>query len=140
METNELDQLSIIRGYLPGDEAFIFSTWLRGLYYGNSWFREIDKDLFMENYHRAISSILSKPGVEISVSCLKEDPETILGYAVYERGRSALHWVFVKEVWRKFGIMKRLIPSDQEWKCVTHLTTVGKAIKPKEIIFNPFLV
>lgn len=140
MEIEEIDRISTFRSMYPEDEAFIFSTWLKGLYYGNSWFREIEKSVFMENYHKLIEATIKRPGVEVSIACLRQDEGTILGYSVVERNRSAIHWVYVKEVWRKFGLMKRLIPQDQKWVCVTHLTTVGKAVKPKEIKFNPFIV
>lgn len=138
MANEEIEKLIEVRPTVFGDEAFIFSTWLRGLHYGNPWFHEIDKDIFMENYHRVIESILARPAVEVRVACLKEDPDTIVGYAVLEPDRSALHWVHVKEAWRKFGVMKKLIPD--RVVCVTHLTTLGKTLKPKEIKFNPFLV
>lgn len=131
-------ELTEIRTAGLGDIAFIFATWLRGLYYGNDWFEAIPKDIFMENYHRVVEALLEKPSVEIRISCLKEDPSTILGYAIIERDRNAIHWIFVKEAWRRFGIAKSLIPEDQKWVMATHLTKLGKRLKPREMIFNPF--
>lgn len=138
MET-ELEKTTEIRGFRESDVAFLFSTWLRGLFYGNSWFQEIPKDIFMENYHRVIEAILKRPGVQVRVSCLKEDPDTILGYAVLEPNRNAIHWLYVKDVWRKFGIAKALIPADGTWVVATHLTDMTRKFKPKGIVFNPFL-
>ncbi len=120
------------------DLNFICSTWLRGLYYGNSWFREIDKDLFMENYNKVVHSILSKENVEARISCLKEDPDTILGYAILEPQRNAIHWLYTKDAWRKLGIAKHLLGNKEKWQTVTHLTELGKSIKPKHYKFNPF--
>lgn len=140
MDSKEVEKLFVIRPFTEFDLSFIFATWLRGLYYGNSWFREIDKDLFMENYHRVVEAILARPTVEVSVACLKDDPNTILGYVVLERTRQTLHWAFVKEVWRRFGIAKKLIDDQAAITSVTHLTSVGRSLKPEQIKFNPFLV
>lgn len=135
MQKNELVG---IRDYLPGDRNFILATWLRGLYYGDSWFREIPKDIFMDNYHRALEGILASKAVSVRVACLKDDPEVILGYAIVSSG--ALHWLFVKSAWRGIGIAKSLVPSDTS--TVTHLTKVGLGILKKHpgVIFNPFAI
>lgn len=138
MET-ELENTTEIRSIKEADVAFIFSTWLRGLYYGNSWFKEIPKDIFMESYHRVVEQILARPDVQGRVCCLKEDQDTILGYAVLEPKRSAIHWLYVKDAWRRFGIAKALVPASGTWVVATHLTDETKKFKPREIKFNPFL-
>lgn len=130
------NDLVTIRDFAEADSSFIFATWLKGLYYGNYFFREIDKDTFFKCYHRVIEKILLKPESFIAVSCLKEDEDVILGYAVCEP--EVLHWVFIKDAWRKLGLAKDLVPKDIKY--VTHLTEVGANIKPKEWKFNPFLI
>lgn len=147
--------LVVIRDYietdkdLEGDTAFIYSTWLRGLYFGNSWpkevfqdprapidlYREIDADLFFNYYHEVIEKIISRKPTKISVCVLKEDEDVILGYSVSEP--KILHWVFVKDAWRKLGIAKDLIPKDIQ--VITHLTKIGSLIKPIQWKFNPWL-
>lgn len=128
--------LFVIRPYQPSDENFVYSTWLKGLYYGNEWFHEIPKDLYFKKYHQIIERILARPTCEIICAVLKEDEDVILSFAVYE-GKT-LHWVFTKSAWRKFGLAKMVIP-----ECITQvsiITKVGKAIKPKQWEFNPFLI
>lgn len=127
------------RGYTDNDHNFILATWLRGLYYGDSWFSVIPKNVFMENYHRFIENRLKTPGIKISVVCLKDDPEVILGYSVSRtiEGINILDWIFVKSAWRNLGIAKSLIP--QPIHAVSHLTKVGKSLKPANVIFNPFI-
>ena len=129
-----------LRSYLPADRNFILATWLRGLYYGDSWFSLIPKSIFMSNYHKMLERLLDSPGVEVTVACLKDDEDVIMGYAVSRtvEGSSVLDWVFVKSGWRKLGIAKSLIPKDL--KACTHLTKVGKSLKPSSVIFNPFLL
>lgn len=118
------------------DRAFIFSTWLRGLYYGNYWFKEIPKDRFMSFYHNVIEGILNKPNVKVSCAVLKEDPDVILGYAVMER--NILHWVFVKQAWRGLHIATKLVPDDID--TVTHMTDKARTFKPKNVVFDPFQI
>lgn len=131
----EKSNLVAIRDFLPNDRNFILSCWLKGLYYGDSWFSTIPKDLFMKQYHDILVRLLAAPGVSVRVACLKEDADVILGYSV-SRG-PILDWVFVKAAWRQIGIGKSLTPPD--WATVSHLTKLGKALKPSHIVFNPFL-
>jgi hypothetical protein len=125
------------RGLHPNDMNFIYSTWLKGLRYGNDWFSFITKEAYFTFYHRIIELILNKPHVIIQIACLKEDPDVILGYSVYEG--FVLHWVFVKSAWRKIGIAKDLVP---EFKSVSHITAIAKSIlitKFPQVEFNPFV-
>jgi hypothetical protein len=135
MSVNE-KSLFTIRDYLPSDFNFIMATWLRGLYYGDSWFKLIPKDAFMENYHKILDAIMGLPGLTIKVACLKEDIDVIIGYVVY-KGQT-LHWAFTKSAWRKIGIAKSLVPTNIT--TVTHLTKVGLSLlrKNPQIVFNPF--
>ena len=128
--------LITIRDGKPEDQGFIFATWLRGLRYGNSWFELIESVVYFKVYHDFIESILLRPTTTIKVACLKDDPEVILGYAVYSG--PTLHWVFVKKAWRSIGIAKSLVPTNTT--IVTHMTNVGLSIlkKHKNVHFNPF--
>lgn len=145
MESLNKTDLIAIRKYSPEDRNFILATWLRGLYYGDTWFKEIPKSVFMEKYHDIIDSLLLRPGVEIKIACLKEDPEVILGYSVsrtIQNGEATvgvLDWIFVKTAWRKIGIAKMLLPS--KLNACTHLTKTGLSVmrsKLPNVIFNPF--
>lgn len=129
-----MDEILIIRQGRTGDRNFILSTWLMGLYYGNPWFKEIEKDIFMANYHTVVCGLLERSA--IVVAALKEDEDVILGYSVINP--PVLHWIFVKEAWRKVGISKHLVP--REIDVTTHLTVLGKKLKPKHMTFNPFLI
>jgi hypothetical protein len=136
LQVDSRKELAMQRPYQQTDVHFIYATWLRGLYYGNDWFREIDQDIYFNAYSKSIENILSRTHVKIDVSCLKDDQDVVLGYVVYEK--HVMHWIFVKQPWRKFGIAKDLLPKDIQ--IVTHLTKVGKSLKPQNWIFNPFLI
>lgn len=127
-----------IRGPHPEDVNFIYASWLRGLYYGNTFYGEIPKDIFMANYHKVLEVLLSKATVR--VACLKDDPEVILGYSITRytsTGDVALDWIFVKSAWRRIGIGKSLVQDNTN--VVTHMSKVGKSLKPMNWVYNPFL-
>lgn len=130
--------LVTVRSALPDDANFILSTYLRGLYYGGSIFSEMKKQTFMQKYHYIVMALLKNPS-NIKVSCLKEDPTVILGYAILNTDHTVLHYMFCKKSWRNIGIITDLLPSTVKY--VTHLTKVGEAIARKRgWEFDPFLL
>ncbi len=129
--------LITFRTFVPDDRNLILATFLRGLYYGESWFSLIDKNVFMNHYNKIVNAILDSPNIEIKIACLREDANTVLGYAIYSK--DALHWVFVKKQWRGIGLARDLVPATI--KTVTHLTKLGVSIlHKKSLAFNPFLI
>lgn len=136
---NDFQGMYNVRDVMPGDLSFIMATFLRGLYYGDSWFSEIPKDIFMDNYKRVVKAIVDNPKTIIKVACLPDDPEVILGYSILGDDFKSIHWIYVKSIWRHKGIAKSLLP--QFPTRVTHLTSLGKSLMNKypDTIFNPFL-
>jgi GNAT superfamily N-acetyltransferase len=128
-----------IRPYTKTDKAFVLSTWLRGLYYGDTWFSLIPKNIFMDNYKLIAEKIVESPHTVILVACLPDDPDVILGYSIMYDDLATLHWMFVKKAWREKGIGKSLLPG--MFTRVTHLSDLGRLLletKFKNITFNPF--
>jgi GNAT superfamily N-acetyltransferase len=135
-----------IRDYQLNDRNFILATWLRGLYYGDTFFGEVPKDIFMESYHVILERYLDREGVRVKIACLKDDPDVILGYAAFRTipihgdPTQVLDWIFVKSSWRHIGIGKSLIPS--QLRAFTHATKSGLSIaktKYPHLIYNPFI-
>jgi len=130
-----------VRDYKPSDESFVLSTFLRGLYHGDSWFSKIPKDIFMDNYHIIAERLVRSPNVTIKIACLPDDPDVILGYSILSADYSAMHWVYVKKIWRGKGIGRSLTPTRLE--AVTHLSSLGESLlkaKLKDTVFNPFKI
>lgn len=124
----------VVRRANDTDLSLIVSTWLHGLYHSNTWFNEIEKDVFWENYRKVIEAILAYS--DVNVACLPDEPDVILGYVVYTG--PILHWIFVKKAFRKLGIGKTLLPDNIN--TITHLTDVGRALKRPEWQYNPFKI
>lgn len=129
-----------IRDMEVADKNFILATFLRGLYYGDSWFSMIPKQIFMDNYKKVIETLVDSPDCVVKVACLKDEPNVILGYSILSNDFQGIHWVFCKTVWRKRGIAKALLPKYPTY--VTHLSSLGKSLLTKfdKTIFNPFKV
>lgn len=135
----EFTGLYDIRDMEEGDKNFILATFLRGLYYGDSWFSIIPKDIFMKSYKPVAEALVNGNKTTIKIACLKEDPGVILGYSILSSDYHSIVWAFVKSAWRRRGIARRLLPKAPTQ--VTHLTPLGKSLLNKfetAPIFNPF--
>lgn len=126
----------VIRNFKADDLPFIMSTWLKGLYYGETFYSDVPKQIFMDNYKKFLIAILERSIVKIA--CSPEDENQIFGYSVLSKDFTTIHWVFVKSLYRKKGIAKALVPQYPTY--VSHLTPLGKSLltKFKDCVFNPF--
>ncbi len=125
-----------LRDGIDSDRSFIFASWLKGLRHGNDYFGLIQSDAYFKHYHRVIETILDDFEVTVRVACLKEDPDVILGYAVYKN--DTLHWTHVKKAWRKIGLARDLVPPNIT--TVSNVTKVGISLlrKHPNVSFNPY--
>lgn len=122
----------------PNDINFLYSTFLRGTYYGNDFYKKIDKKAFFEHYERVLAHMLAKPTLTIRVACLADEPDIILGWTAYEG--ETLHFSYTKDAWRQKGIAKSLL-QDANINTVTHLTKIGDDIRSRKgWKFDPFRI
>jgi hypothetical protein len=94
---------------VPADIAFIFATWLKGIRFGNVSYKRIPSKLYYTEMHAVLDGILQHPATVVNVACLKNEPDTILGFSVVTKS-TTLHWVFVKKAWRGIGLGMDLTP------------------------------
>ena len=125
-----------IRDAQTEDKNFVIATFLRGLYYGNTWFKLIPKDIFMNEYKTIVEALVNISTIKIA--CLKEDTSVILGYSILSNDYQIVHWVYVKKSWRNNGIANTLVP--ERPASFSHLSDLGKILMSKyeHTIFNPF--
>jgi len=129
-----------IRPPKPEDLSFIYSTWLNSFYY-DSWTKSIRKSVYFNNYKKVLDRLLNE--TVISIACLIEDDSVILGYMVSEP--EIIHYVYVKEAFRKMGIAKSLAKElfdDEKGFEFTHKTrqVLPMIINKKQYVFNPILL
>lgn len=127
-----------IREASPNDVEFIYATWLNSYHY-DSWTKHTQKSIFFNNYKKVIDHILLD--AKTLVACDINDTNVIYGYLVYDEN---LHYLYVKESFREFGIAKSLVAKafkDQSFQC-THKTRKSVPIlrKKPNIIYNPFIL
>jgi GNAT superfamily N-acetyltransferase len=91
----------------------------------------------MDNYKKVAQALVQTQVIKIA--CLKDEPDVIIGYSILSHNYQTIHFVYVKEKWRKRGIGRSLLP--QYPTSVSHLTTLGKSLLNKlhNPNFNPFL-
>lgn len=135
---NEFTGMFDVRDGNQNDKNFILATFLRGLYYGDTWYSLIPKQIFMDNYKHVAEKLITSPNIIVKVACLREDPAVILGYSVLSSDFKTIHWVHVKKAWRKRGIAKTILPQYPTY--ITHLSSLGKNLMTKfeTAVFNPF--
>lgn len=128
--------LVTIRPFWYDDLPFIFSSWLKSLRWGNSYYQSIDQDSYFKGQHRAIERILGDKTTTVKVACLADAPEVLVGYAAYTG--TVLHFVYVKEDWRGIGLAKDMVPNTI--KTVSNFTRVGLSILRKHpgVLINPY--
>lgn len=117
-----------IRAANEGDKNFIYATWLRGLYHGSLFWACTTAKEFYKYMGQNVTEVLSRPGVEVRVVSVADEPSLILGYAVFEG--PTLHWVYVKAEGRSQGLARKLLEGHSIER-VSNLTTVGDAIRRK---------
>ncbi len=130
-----------VRDGKEADISLIMSTFLKGLYHDNEWFGMIPRKVFFEHYHGIAESLIRSPNATVQVACLKDDPDTIIGYSILSTDFQTIHWVYVKKAWRGHGIGTSLLP--ERPTNYTHFSEAGLKIIPKrfkDIIFNPFAI
>ncbi len=127
-----------VRKANPDDISFIYATWLKSYHY-DSWTRSIAKSVYFDNYKLVIDRLLNQS--EVLVACHPTDENVILGYCVFEP--NLIHYMFIKEAFRRFGIATDLIKKAgvKESATITHKTQMAIPIlRRKDFIFNPFIL
>lgn len=101
--------------------------------------------LFNRQFTLVIDHILAK--AQVKVACLKEDEDVILGYIIFEEP-NILHYVFIKEAFRRLDVAKNLIQhalTDQDTIEFSLKTNTGRKVLTHsqtrlKFIYNPFLL
>lgn len=117
--------VAVLRPLVQADSNFLYSSWIRSFRASS-----VNAGLPGREYHarqkRRIGVILGRPDTAVIVACDPDDDEHIYGYVVFEMGEvtAMLHYVYVKESFRRFGLggvlidlVKRL---PREYFCFTH--------------------
>lgn len=102
-----------IRPATAEDLPYIITTWVRS-------FREspyaglVPNHLYRSVYESTVTDLLAR-GAKLFVACSAADPDFIVGFACWEQvpgrfhNRPIVHYVFVREKFRRLGFGKKLL-------------------------------
>lgn len=135
-ETSVDETKVVIRSYVAEtDRNFILSTWLKGQYWGNAHFKQIEQDAYFEHHGALVRAIVDSPNTLISIACSESAPTWIAGFSIARVPE--LYWVHVRDGFRNRGIAKLLVPDGIT--IIKALTKIGSAIaRRKKLIFDPY--
>ncbi len=125
----------VIRTVGPTDQGLIFSTWLKGQYWGSEYWLRMEQDEYFKDYSSLITSYICKPGTGIDCAVLADAPDVVIGYIVFKDQH--LYWGYVKSDFRKQGVMNMLL-KNMDFETYSGSTRAGHVIaKKKKLNFNP---
>lgn len=124
-----------IRPAIDSDVALIHSSWLRSYWNASASASGVRFDLYQAGQRARIARLLSF----VEIACSPEAPDTIMGWrcADYTGDRSALHYVYVRQIYRRQGVAKYLLGT-WDWQA-THMTPAFARAFPR-IPYNPYLL
>lgn len=107
---NKIAPPHVLRAMIEDDERFIFTTWIKV-------FHEVPpinfciSSVYLPRQREVIGTLLETANV--LVACQPEEPDSILGYIVYEFVADILvvHWMHVKDPWRNQTLAKTILQS-----------------------------
>lgn len=139
----------LFRSRNADDRNFIVSSWMRSFRSGSKWAKDVSAEVYKVQHQRVIMQLLANSGS--IVACSPDDPNQIFGYAIYQpsaEGIAIIHWLYVKEMYRKLGIgasiyREVLMAADHDLKmpcAVTHSThALDWAADKYNLVHNPYL-
>lgn len=134
-----------IRPREDGDEAFLYRTWLEGHRVGSPAFGvRLRKTAYFTLHHPKCERLLGRSTVWIA--CPSDAPQVIAGYIVAEPAVPCIHWLFVREGFKRLGLARLLIaatglPSDLEGVEFSHDSADyyrHLRLRFPKAIFNPY--
>lgn len=130
-----------IRPPTEEDLPFILSTWLKSYKLRNWLGIDRKNPIFPGGIKHVIQSLLLQKETEVCVACHQSNPKQIFGYLVYSK--RAIHYAYVKEAFRQFGIARSLYEFAGSPKYFTMLTPMAKPVcinHRTQLKYNPFLL
>jgi hypothetical protein len=128
-----------IREFKPEDMNFILDAWIKSAYSNITGYKE-RKSVFHKGMESIIKRKLSDKSMLVFVACEESEPDFILWFAAFGTDYS-LHYVFVKEVFKKIGVSKMLLSNFYKNKkeiTVSHWCDGLKHIKGFDLEYNRF--
>lgn len=97
-----------LRDAVEADAPFIFNSWLKA-YRNSKVTQALQNEIYFNGQHKLIEGLVKR--AKFIIACNPADETQIYGYSVGETidGVLCVHFVYVKEPYRKFGIATGLL-------------------------------
>lgn len=132
----------IIRPLQDGDTNFILSTWLRSHYASLQFYSSGTiivpyprDDVYFQGHQDKIKAVMALPGTRAMVCVAPDEPTQIMGWIVFDD--ETVHYCYVKAMYRRMGIGKRLVASASSASKYSHHTKHSKYIN-KGLQYDPY--
>lgn len=125
-----------LRPAVSGDQGYLFSTWLKGLRFGNPLMAKVPSRTYFREQHKVITNIILR-GATVLVAHPEGEPDVIVGYVVAEPG--CLHWLHVKAAFREMGVGRQLLEAVGPFTEFSHWVRSADALSRKfPAEYNPW--
>jgi hypothetical protein len=131
------------------DLNFILSSWLKS--YRNSDFATcISNDTYYAFHQGLISQILTHPTNTLTIIASVEDPDQILGYASYSITKPIIHYIYMKQPFRRLGLGRYLfegvrnhfktLEENPVTICTHKCKRWARTSKALNLTYNPYMI
>ena len=126
-----------LRPAMDGDFNFVYSSWLKS-YRQSEATKPFSDEIYFEGQRKLITQILMHSKVVVAVSV--DDPSHIYGWVCFEPHSPfpVLHYVYVKHVYRTFGVGRMLLGEMLEGPVVYSHDDAFKSRLSQGSYFNPY--
>lgn len=144
MEALDMSAQPMIRPYAPGDESFVYSSWLKSYWDGYAaYISAMSPQTYWVEQRRLIARLFALPNTVVTVLASSTEPDVIVGW-VMTNGQT-VHYLYVKDAFRQMGLARSLLAAvDLAPSALTysHTTKRAEAILKKHRLatYNPWLV
>lgn len=100
----------LLRPSVAADLPFVKDTWKRS-FRDSPFAGPIPNHLYHPVYGQVLDYLMGREDVRVEVAANPESDGQVFGYVVSEEGFDApcLHWIYVKRVYRGYGVAKSLL-------------------------------
>lgn len=140
---SETVELSIRPAY-SADLNFVTNSWIRAYRKNAQLMQMIPQAIYSSNQYKLILKLLERS--QLIIACMANDKDQILGWVCFEEiadGEKAIHFAYVKSVFRKLGIGTALLQCalGANVTYYTHHTYFAQTMNRKRALaYNPFLI
>jgi len=122
------------------DYGFVLNSWLKS-YYNTAIIKpHINRGIFFRNEAKIVNKLIREDS--ITIACNPEDDTHIFGYICYRVDPQVMHYVYMKQPFRRIGIAGGLLSSSLSGKDIDvtyHTPRLKRLNNWYKFTYNPYL-